>query len=232
MPAPAHRSSVYSFALAAALMLGCAQVALAQTDIGNSDIGNHDIGNPMSMALKKAVIDHDWGKALSLAKAVSPYDLKAAALPAAKDGEPAAMWLVGAAQHSLGNLQDSADWFYKGMLGTRLDLAICRDDRASGITWIMIQTFHSAVWSVRTDRTLRTHAIKKALTAHGGPGLDPHPGWSCRWAVKERFIPDSNMLMAPESRWGWLRLQALKNFQTQAGLGKDRGAVGPGYDKQ
>lgn len=170
--------------------------------------------------LSKAMDRQDWDTALTLSQQLSGPDLEAVVAPAAQRGSVPAMWLMGQARHLIGDAQGSADWLYSALLGTRLDVSVCRDRRAAGITSYWVQGLREAVMAARMDAGVRAHAVHAAAELFQGSPRDPMAGWTCRWAAQHALIRpgQDNLLVMDGSQWKNAQARALGAFYKEAGI--------------
>jgi hypothetical protein len=174
-----------------------------------------------TQALSQALVQHDWDRAMTLGHQLSGPDLESVARGPAQAGVVPAMWLMGQARHLEGDRQDSANWIYQAFLGTRLDLATCRDRRTDGVLYLWATAFQDAVWAARMDVGVRSEAILQAARHYEhGPMNNTLAGWSCQQAVIHAYVrkePDQALYL-DHAQWPKAQNRAFVTFCQEAGL--------------
>lgn len=173
-----------------------------------------------SSQLTQALVRGDLDKVLALARRLSASDLVDAAGQAAERGEVPAMWVMGQARYLQGNAGETAHWMYRALLGTRLDLALCRDTGARGVVGLWVNGLREAVVASRNDVQIRSQAIRDAVAHYQQFPEDLHPGWTCRWAMAQRLIRPTMApkLLVDSRQWPEVRRDAFMRFRHEVGL--------------
>lgn len=174
-----------------------------------------------SSLLNQALANGDLDKVLALARRLPANDLVDAADLPAQRGLVPAMWVMGQARYLQGNISDSARWMYLALLGTRLDLALCKDSEADGVMGLWVDALRPAVTASRQDVNVRSEAIRQAVLHYQQFPQDTQPGWTCRWAMAQHLIRpvQEARLMVSERQWVEARRSALLRFCKEVGLG-------------
>jgi hypothetical protein len=172
----------------------------------------------LAQTLAQALANRDWPTALTLARAVAPTELESQIAPLVQARVVPAMWMMGQARYAQGDLQGSANWFYRGYLGAQMDLAICQDRKSAAIVAPLTQAFPDALREARQNVARRSLAIRDAVAYYKGSPPDPQPGWSCTWALAAHYTLARPRLTWGSDHWGQYRAQALNQFCRQVGL--------------
>lgn len=178
-----------------------------------------------SADLRQALAQRDWDQAITLGQQLSGAEIETAALAPAQSGVVPAMWLMGQARYLMGDTQGASNWVYQAFLGTRLDLATCRDRRTDGVLSVWTQSFGDAVLAARLDVAIRTQAIVRAARYYEHlPEPDALTGWSCRQAVTKGYVRAGNdfSLFNDRSQWKAAQTRAFAAFCRGAGLPLNR----------
>lgn len=190
---------------------------MASADPGTPPVA---AGLSESSVLNQALAASDLDKVLALARRLPANDLVDAAELPAQRGEVPAMWVMGQARYLQGNMADAANWMYMALLGTRLDLALCRDSQAQGVMGLWVDGLRDAIVASRNNVQLRSQAIRQAVVHYQQFPQDTQPGWTCRWAMMQRLVKpmQPSQLMVSERQWGEARRDALMRFRQEVGM--------------
>jgi hypothetical protein len=177
--------------------------------------------SPLASSLAQALARRQWDQVLILGSQGSAADLETVASAPAHGGSVPAMWLMGQARYLAGDAQGSAAWLYAALLGTQMDVSLCRQHSAAGVVFFWTQALHPAVLSTRMDVLDRPTAIEEALALfQNSTRPDPLAGWTCQWAAQRRLVKDGNSknMMLNPTDWPAARAAQLTMFRKSAGI--------------
>lgn len=132
--------------------------------------------------------------------------------PWAEDNNTPAMWLLAERLWYAKRAQDSANWVYAAVLGTRMDASVCMDNTAIGLETNIVHAFFDTVQAARRDPEIMRNAIVFALDFHQRHLTHPgDPRWVCSMAARPEnaHLP----IVVSESQWNRRRSYQLDAFR-------------------
>ena len=128
----------------------------------------------------------------------------------ANQGLTPAMWMLGEAYNSEKDSENTANWIYAALLGTRIDSSLCINRKAGGIEGIYAKSFSSAVQTARTNRL--TKPISFAIDLQKGiPVSSRKPQWVCSVVQHEKSRTGDGTL--DSNKWGDIYKAQIEKFK-------------------
>lgn len=130
----------------------------------------------------------------------------------ANQGLTPAMWMLGDAYNSEKDEENTANWIYAALLGTRIDSSLCLNKKAGGIEGLYARSFSSAVQTARANKL--TKPISFAIELHKNiPVSTRKPQWVCSVVQHEKSITGDGTLET--RKWADIYKKQMEKFQEE-----------------
>lgn len=128
----------------------------------------------------------------------------------ANQGLTPAMWMLGDAYNSVNDTENTSNWIYAALLGTRIDSSLCLNRKAGGIESIYARSFSSAVQTARNSRL--TKPINFAIDLQKNIQVSTRkPQWVCSVVQHEKSRTGDGTL--DSNKWGDISKNQIEKFR-------------------